>query len=181
MVCIISIGKIDKYFIFPIIGGISIIFFTKLFNEELIFTNYPFIFSIISGLSMCIAIIPFLISELMSKKIVKTKEYIEKQKKLRLRKFLFIFIGTLFDFTQSMLNSFFSTQKIFNFWIFDIIIIYLFSYFILKTRLYRHQYLSAIIFLYLIYVYLYSNYNIMIGKLLIYYLTYYLKFFCLLC
>ena len=147
MVCIIGFGELDKNLIIPIIGGIALTLINKFYIEYPLFVKYPFIICILSGLSMCLAIIPFLISKLQYKKKVKSKEYIAKIKKMRLRKYFLIFITTLLDFIQSIVLYIISFRKIFDYWIIDIIIIYLFSYFILKARLYKHQYLSTIIIL----------------------------------
>ena len=161
MVCIIGIGKVDKYLIIPIIGGIISNLINPIYNVPPLFIYYPFIFGLIPGISNFIAIIPFLISTFKSKKLFKTQEYIEKVKKKRLKKFLLIFIATLFSLSQSVLICFYFYGKIFHFWIIDIIIIYLFSYCILKARLHRHHYLSTIIiFISNIFLFIYQlNYN----------------------
>ena len=96
---------------------------------------------------MCLAIIPLLILKYKSKKLLKSKGYIEKVKKLRIRKYIFIIIAGLIDNIQTMIFIVFLYGKKYNFWIIDIIIISLLSYFILKTRLHRHHYLSIIMIL----------------------------------
>ena len=159
MVCIISIGKVDKYLITPIFGGIVSLSIVFIYNEKPLFIEFPFIFALITGISNCIAIIPLLISNFRARKLFKTKEYIEKVKKKRLKKFLLIFIATLISFPQSWLVCFYGFGIVFNYWIVDIILIYLFSYCILKARLHRHHYFSIIIIfisnicLYILYLY----------------------------
>lgn len=146
MVNLISIGKIDKYFIYPIIGGIIPNFIALIYKNEPDFSSYFFILCILSGFSMCFSFIPYLISKKYSKIIVKSYDNINK-KQLRIKKIGFVLISTLIDVTESIIRSLSLTEQKFDYWIIDIILIHVFSYYILKTRLYKHHYLSIIIVL----------------------------------
>ena len=59
-------------------------------------------------------------------------------------KYFFILIGSISDFVQKFLSFYFVEYFENNFWIFNIFFFSVFSYFILKTKLYKHQYISLI-------------------------------------
>lgn len=146
MVCIISIGKIDKYLSILFIGLLSTILIFTVYIQYPHFIFYPCIICILTSLSMCISIFPFLISTLKSKNKVESEKYIAKLKKFRFRKFLLIIISSFLDFIQTLVHIILYVQMN-KYWIIDIIIINIFSYYIFKARLYRHHYLSIIIIL----------------------------------
>ena len=163
---LISLGNVDKKILIPIIGGLlSLIynFFVKLNSEYEILSKNPFILSVYSAIGMIMSFIPFLILKSQIKKQIKNKEnYIDsnKLKKTKLfikyehydiykvkrwDKYKLIIIATLFDFTDTLLNFIFCYNCIYNLWVFDILFNSLFSYLILKAKLYKHQYISMII------------------------------------
>ena len=53
----------------------------------------------------------------------------------------------LLYFFQTVLINVFCSKCVYNLWFFDIIFISIFSYFLLKTNFYRHQYVSMVIIL----------------------------------
>ena len=163
---IISLGKVNIKILIPILGGfIRLIYkmLVKLNSKYEILLKNPFILSIYTAIGMILAFIPLLILKSQSKKQIKDKEnYIEpnKAKKAKLLiklehydiyevkrwdKYKMIIIATLFDFTETSLSYIFCYNCIYNLWIFDIIFNSLFSYLILKMKLYKHQYFSMII------------------------------------
>ena len=81
-------------------------------------------------------------SKLNIELIVDDDNIIERKK---FAKFRFIFYSTIVDFSQTLLTTLFSLNNSFNLWNFDIIFFSLFSYLMLKTKFYRHQYVSMII------------------------------------
>ena len=81
-------------------------------------------------------------SKLNIELIVDDDNIIERKK---FAKFRFIFYSTIVDFSQTLLTTLFALNNSFNLWNFDIIFFSLFSYLMLKTKFYRHQYVSMII------------------------------------
>ena len=157
----ISFGKINRKFLIPIIGGILALVFIFLIrnNHKLeILSKNAFIMNVYNNLGMIFAIIPYIILKKRTRKInVNPNELKEKSKlnielihsnifgEININKYIYIFISTIFDFFQVLLNNVFCANCVYNLWIFDIVFISLFSYFLLKTKLYNHQYFSIII------------------------------------
>jgi len=157
---IITFGKINKKFLIPIIGGVLSLIFRFIANcnpkYKTASTN-PFIMSIYTALGMILSFFPYLIVKYRSKKTnlniienktklnqVFTHHYIFNNKSL-VAKYKLIILSAVFDFIETSLVLVFCTKCIYNLWIFDILFISLFSYWLLKAKLYKHQYLSMII------------------------------------
>ena len=152
----ISIGTIDIKFLIPVVGGlvglIYRIFIVKSPKLGIIKQN-PFLRSMYVTFGMILALIPLLIIKYKSKvgndgQIIKS-EYLKQLKdskdaikKTKCKKFRFILYSTIFDFLQTLLISL--VYFVYNLWIFDIIIMSLFSFLILKTKYYKHQFISMI-------------------------------------
>ena len=69
----------------------------------------------------------------------------EKRKNI---KYAYIFLTSLINFCEKIVfynNGDYNNKKFCSFWIIDVIIICVFSYFILNKKLLRHQYFSIII------------------------------------
>ena len=154
---IISLGKINKKILFSIFGGLFklladyIVKYIK--NEHKIeYRTHPFIIGINAGLGLCISFIPFLIFKrnykfLYQNQITVNEQLIfndsndfffAKSNKKHYSLLLFAFC----DFTQKLLSFIYDSFD--NFWIFDAPFILIFSYFILKTKLYIHHFVSLI-------------------------------------
>ena len=160
MQCFITLGTINKFIAFPIIGGIfKFIAELLLFNVKSKIYTHPFILGINSGLGMCLSFFPFIIEKIISKNLKKKGEnnenniqikgiqidfYTERFKKIKNFKYLLIFVSGAFDFLQKFITFYFVDNIENNFWIFDILFLSLFSYFILKTKLYIHQHISLL-------------------------------------
>ena len=160
MQCFIALGSINKLIAFPIIGGIfKFIAELLLFNVKSKIYTHPFILGINSGLGMCLSFFPFIIEKIISKRLKKKDAnnnnniqikgiqidlYSEKFKKIKKFKYLLIFVSGAFDFLQKFITFYFVDNIENNFWTFDILFLSLFSYFILKTKLYIHQYISLL-------------------------------------
>ena len=147
----ITCGIVDKYIIFPFIPGIALFFYRIALRIAKIL-EYPLLICLISSLSMCLSIIPFLILKKRSKshfgkdKNRMDEEAFNKFKKKRCQRFYFIIITSILDYIQTMLTSFdYSRDKSTNHWAFEIIVINLISYCLLKIKLYKHHYLCIII------------------------------------
>ena len=159
----IKFGKFDKKLIIPIIGGICRLtfnFFYKKNPKYGILSQNPFIASIYSSIGMILAFIPYLILKHRSEspqfnsiefsntsKLNLTLIHIPINKKINRNRYIFIIFQAIFDFLQTVFYMFFCMNNIYNFWTFDIIFISIFSCLLLKTKLYRHQYISMIIIL----------------------------------
>jgi len=158
MVCI-NCGKIDNNIIFLIVSIIFIIIENIIYNKTNILDNfYRHIFIICIGQSLgkFVSFIPFIIlnkknknlnkdNEIINDKLIYKKEYYEKYRKIKYKKFGLII---LFSFLNFILNIIYYRIMLFiefDFWIFDVVFIIIFSYFILNIKLYSHQYLSTII------------------------------------
>ena len=130
-------------------------------NYEIIIQN-PLIISICYYLGMILTFIPYLIFLNQSKKkknqdksVNKDKrnksqfeikyEYYDIDKKLKINKYKLLFISSMFDFLETLIIDTFCNDCLYNLWILNNIFISLFSFLILKTKLYKHQYFSIIV------------------------------------
>jgi len=163
---IVSCGKINIKILIPIFGGIIRMIGRLLLDinpkKEVVSKN-PFIISIYSAFGMSLSFIPFLIyksknknfaSKINNKLIPQENResklsvkfvYYDVNKHPKKEKYKLILLCTLFDFSETLLINAFCINCVYNLWVFDITIISLFSYLILKKNLYKHQYLSMII------------------------------------
>ena len=147
---IIVFGNINKKIFFAIIGGVF-----KLLAEYILFKvkkeigEYPFILGINAGLGMFLSLFPFLYEKIRSRRLNKTNIFIEKSirpkdpylvkyNKIKYYKYFFILIGGILDFLQKFFSFYFVDDFQNNIWIFNIFFFSLFSFLILKTKLYKH-------------------------------------------
>ena len=163
---LINFGKVDKKFLIPIFGGITIFTYKYIYSllpKNKILSKNPFIANILFSIGMIFAFIPYFILKFRSKKSsnnIDLNKSLEQQKsKLNIeliyeedspenmtsKKYLYILIGSLFDYFQTLLLNIFCYNCVYNLWIFDIIFISIFSFLMLKKKLYKHQYISMII------------------------------------
>ena len=163
---IISLGKINIKIFIPIFGGLFRLVYKIILgyiSKANILLKNPFLMAIYTSIGMILSFIPYLIlksqikkeksninENLTSKKVTKNKlaikyEHYNIYKETRWSKYKFIFIASILDCLQTLCGYIFCWKFVYNFWIFDIIIISLFSNLILKTILYKHQYFSMII------------------------------------
>jgi hypothetical protein len=114
---------------------------------------------IATSLGMCLSLFPLIFLKIRTKRrhknnlIEKNLSDLDSQSskdprkttKIIASKILIIFFSAFLDFSQKF-ESFLSVSNIaYNFWIFDMVFLGIFSYFILKTKLYKHQYISLFI------------------------------------
>ena len=164
MVFCISLGKLDKNIFYPIVAGI-LKFNFKLILPHTRLKDHPFILSVCSSLGMSLSLFLLLIykwrsrsklnryetnnnksNEPTKKKTLQIElEYNNQYKELTTDKFKFIFLSTLLDFILTIMIYFFCVNFKLNFWMFDILFICMFSHVILKSKLYKHQYLCLMI------------------------------------
>ena len=156
---LINYGKVDKNIIFPIISIIFIIVENTIYNKSNILNNfYSHIFMICIGQSIgkILSFIPFIILNIINKnlseenqiinnKLVYRKEYYEKYKRIKYKKYGLIILFSILNCLINILYYRVMLSVEFDYWLLDIIYIIIFSYLILKIKLYKHQYLSILI------------------------------------
>ena len=156
---LINYGKVDKNIIFPIISIIFIILENTIYNKFNILDNfYSHIFMICIGQSFgkILSFIPLIILNIINKnlseenqiindKLVYRKEYYEKYKSIKYKKYVLIILFSILNCLINILYYRVMLTVEFDYWLLDIIYIIIFSYFILKIKLYKHQYLSILI------------------------------------
>ena len=156
----ITCGKINIniiYIIVPIV--ITILEYSFALDAfDNIYHVHTIIFKIIQALAMTFSFIPFIISKRKTKNLnidnrlsdnLYDKKYIDKYKNVKYKKYGLIILSSFLTFTYKMIHyalSFFGAGIV-SFWLFEVIFITLFSYLILKITIYKHQYLSIILFI----------------------------------
>ena len=156
MKCLISIGQLDKNFIFLLIGGIFK--FINFFIIKNKINDHPLILSIGSSFGMSLSFFLLLIYNKRTKnsEIIVPKEktstlskyeleYSDQYKEITYDKYKYIILGALLDFIWAIIITFFCREFHINIWFFDILFLSLFSYIILKIKLYIHHYISIIL------------------------------------
>lgn len=163
MVFCISIGKIDKNIFYPIAAGI-LKFNFKLILPHTNLKDHPLILSVCSSFGMSLSFFLFLIykwrsrsklnkykknnknNEANKKKTLEIElEYNNQYEEISTDKFRYIFLSSILDFMMTILVYFFCVNLKLNLWMFDILFICMFSHVILKSKLYKHQYLCLMI------------------------------------
>ena len=155
---IISLGKINKKILFAIFGGIfklsadlAVSRLNKVKKNE--FRKHPLILGVNAGLGLCLSLIPFLILKknydyLNQKKFDSNEKLIFNDaddfilEKSHKRHYQLLIIASC-DFGQKFLSFIYIGLD--NYWIFDVPFIMLFSYFMLKMKLYKHHFISLIL------------------------------------
>ena len=157
----ISFGKINIQFLIPIFGGLIRLITRFIINTNSkyeILEKNPFLFSIYTAIGMILAFIPYLIIKYRSKKSIIYSNNLSTKSKLnfelvyndifkqtRFNKYKLIVLSSVFDFIETLIVCLFSMNCSYNLWILNILFMSIFSYYLLKTKLYKHQYLSIII------------------------------------
>ena len=163
MARLISCGDINKNILYAIIGGIN-----KLSAELILYKSnselnkHPIILALAAGFGMSLSIIPYFILKRQSRRtnsqeieqkckkshvniLIYNDPYEALNEKKRLKKWIMIILSSLLDFIQKILSFVYAPQIKNNFWIFNILFLSIFSYFILKEKLYNYQYISLIV------------------------------------
>ena len=158
---IISFGNLNLYLLLIPLGALFNILKEKIqskstkFADKVIEDQHPIIITINYALGLCLSFIffiiykiynkgnktknNFLLNKIMNKstatKIISTKE-----------KFLWILLGSVIDFTAHVIYSYNwldNEEYYLTYWPTNIIFLSLFSYLLLKMKLYKHHYLSV--------------------------------------
>ena len=164
MVFCISLGKLDKNIFYPLAAGI-LKFNFKLILPHTHLIDHPLILSVCSSFGMSLSLFLLLIykwrsrsklnryktdnnknNEPTKKKTLEIElEYNNQYKELTTDKFRFIFLSAILDFILTIMVYCFCINFKLNLWMFDILFICMFSHVILKSKLYKHQYLCLMI------------------------------------
>ena len=178
---IISLGKTNKFLFLILIGGvlfISLIFvenFSKSFTEQ---KKHPVIYTLTYSIGLSLSFILLIIRNIRNKRnnnnLIKTlinkielnpsvKAAFAPSKQItKAKKYLWIFLISVINYFAYILLCIFwiNLDNYLNTWGFNLIVMSVFSYFLLKIKLYKHHYL-AIIFI-IAFGFLY---NIVMGRL----------------
>ena len=166
---LISFGEINRYILLIFVGVIIDVCLIFIENNSK-FSDVEHLYIIIdiitysSGLSLSFFLL--IIYKIYNKrknesKLLQIKSIIKQKAQINKKeKFLWILLISIIDFIAFIISCFVSTEL--TTWPIDIIFLALFSYLILKERLYKHHYLSMtiILILSLLYnIYYLSNYT----------------------
>ena len=159
---LISIGKIDKYIFYPIIGGIFKFIVKIILTVEnlTVLAKHSLMNSLVSSLGMCFSLILLIfykyrtkdenveknnsqtINKHSKKGLAIELEYINEYEIIVYDKIKYIFITSVIDFIITILILEFCIEIKVKMWIFDILFIHLLSYLIFQTKIYKHQKIS---------------------------------------
>jgi len=135
----ISIGQLDKSIIYPIIGGFAC-FISKLIISQTDLANYPIILSVGSTFSMSLSFIFLIIYHFKN-----NSNNIEVKKERISIKCMYLLLVSFLDFFETIIGNKYCKDVKINLWVFDLLLICLFSFFIFKIKIYSHHFLSIII------------------------------------
>ena len=160
---LINIGETNRYIFLIFIGAVFLasLAIIKEQSKFLAENLHPIILTIINSLSLSFSFILLIIYKIYnnSQKEKKLGLFFSiKQQNIEIKnkeKFLWILFVSIIDFIANILDSIFWIREIgcYSTDTFDMLFLSLFSYLILKERLYKHHYVSIIIImiLYLLY------------------------------
>ena len=161
--CIISKGYINKYIFFALIAGLSkciVSTMLYIFKDYANYNKHPLIIGFNAGIGMSFAFVPLIILKIQSHKANKNLNKFEimmnfsirggylmkfDKTKLKIQKYLILLACAFLDFGQKFLTFLLNKYIINNIWMFNICFISLFEFWILKTKLNKHQYLSSFV------------------------------------
>ena len=176
---IISLGNIDKRLLFSLFGAVfKLIANIILYHSKVKMREHPCILGINAGIGLSLAFFPFLYLKIKSRiysspnssqaitaKMLSEKgsinlNYKNKRKnKINWKKYFYILMVSLLDFTQKFLTFFYPDLFLENFWIFDSSLLLLFSFLILKAKVYSHHLISLIMIIIIGIALIVVNYN----------------------
>ena len=168
---VIGLGKLNKYMLLIFLGIVFNVLlyeignFSKFFKDT---SQHTVIYNLAYSLGLCLSFIIYIkyicdnrkkmqgnniiisqnnIEQVSSKAsfiILPNKTIISTKEKIA-----WIFLVSVIDFITRLFNGYYwvESDELFTSWPFGLIIMSLFSYLILKTKMYKHHYLSASIIL----------------------------------
>ena len=165
---LISIGQLDINIIYPIISGLLKFTAKFLLNKESLnieLSDHPLIMSIASSFGMCFSFFLLIIYRNRNKiseirkidnstkdnkdTVKKTSQleyiYNDQLEEINYDKHKYILLTSIMDFILTIINYKYCYKIQVNMWIFDILFLCLFSFLIIKMKIYRHHYISIIL------------------------------------
>ena len=156
---LISFGKINKYYFLIPVGAIFYIFLIFIEGESIFFSEeykHPIIYCLLYSLGLSLSFLFLIIYKIFNKSrkaktniaIIEQKNIISSPKQIvsKKEKFLWILLVSIIDYITFAFYSFYwiEPKNLINYWPFDISSLSLFSFLLLKTKLYKHHYISII-------------------------------------
>ena len=171
---IIGLGKLNKYMLLVFLGTVLNVLFEEVRNFSKFFRNpsqHPVIYNLVNSLGLCLSFIICIKYICDNRRKRQVKNSINSQNNINQEslkaplikkiisvkeKISWIFLASVIDFISNFFNNYYwiESDEYFTNWPFGLIIMSLFSYLILKTKMYKHHYLSASIILILGIIYL---------------------------
>ena len=152
---ILSLGAINKKILIAVFGGLfKLVANIILYHSEVKMKTHPCILGINAGIGLSLSFFPYIYLLFLNCKTFKfdsNNDYLIYNDTLhkindlkRKKRICYILEIAILDFLQKFLTFFFVDFYVENLWIFDSLLILIFSYFILKTKIYRHHFISLI-------------------------------------
>ena len=154
---IISLGIINKKLFFAVFAGLfKIVVNIILHHSKVKINSHPCFLGINASIGLCLSLFPFLYLKLRNRKIkgnldIKSKAnddfliYNNAEDALKRGSLLYILIIALLDCIQKITAFFLGKYFLVNFWTIDSLLLLLFSFLILKTKIYAHHLISLIV------------------------------------
>ena len=153
---LISFGNVNLYLLLVPFGGILDAAIDLLKDNSIKFgqsgiekRQHPIIMTINYNLGLCLSFIPFTIYRIRNKRNKKMKTFIVDKATNNYNisnkeKFLWILLGSIFDFIAKVIYyyNWIDSDDYLNYNASNILLMSLFSYWLLKTKLYKHHYLG---------------------------------------
>ena len=157
---IISFGKLNKYYLIIIVGSLSMLSITIIGDQSIFYTeesSHPVEYFLAYPLGLCLSFFLLLFFNIYNKRKGEKNTQLVRDLSLkgsfsikrtsRKEQFLWILLISIMDFLGSIIYvlNFVSKRKYLNFWSVNIITFSLFSYLILKIKVYKHHYVCIAI------------------------------------
>ena len=131
---------------------------THIYFQEVKMKNHPCILGINAGLGLSLSFFPFLYLKLKNRKmnhsqsstlitgnfLIYNDSFVIMKNREKKRKYFYFLSVAILDFLQKFLTFFYVKLFLENFWIFDSFLVLVFSFLLLKTKVYAHHFLSLI-------------------------------------
>ena len=146
MKALLSLGIFNKNILFPVIGGI-ISFTSNIIVDKSKFSDCLIVLYLGSSFGMTLSFILVIIHNHINKinGISFDKIYQKEKKEKFIHRIKYVLLCASLDFIETCLIYKYCLNVKVSLWIFDIIFLSLFSYIILKIKIYKHHYLSIIV------------------------------------
>ena len=153
----ISLGTINKKLFFTLFDGVFALIANLFLFPQVNLSSYPCIQGVNAGIGLSLSFFPFLYLKLRDRKKNSLKSSVRMinannsifynilKDKNRKKKYLVILLIAFLDFSQKFLFFFFDGIVLSYAYIFDTILLFIFSLIILKNKFYKHHFFSLTI------------------------------------